>query len=115
MGRMSLTARRFPLSLKERGTKPSRRGSMFVLPGKRGESMSVSRGLVLTAFLAMSAGILLPTSSSAQRYEAARRLLDLSPDPIARSPRLLGMGRLTLADDRHNNLGMWDFAANPTG
>ena len=77
--------------------------------------MSVSRGLVLTALCAMSLGLILPASSSAQVYEAARRSLDLSPDPIARSPRLLGMGRLTLADDPHNRLGMWDFAGNPLG
>ena len=77
--------------------------------------MSVPRGLALTALCAMSLGLFLPASSSAQVYEAARRSLDLSPDPISRSPRLLGMGRLTLADDPHNRLGLWDFAANPVG
>lgn len=53
--------------------------------------------------------------ASAQQLEAARRSLDYAPDVLARSPRLLGMGRLTLADDLHNRLSLWDFAGNPTG
>ena len=77
--------------------------------------MSVSRGLVLSVGLAMSLGLGFSVPASAQVFENARRALDLYPDPTARSPRLLGMGRLTLADDLHNKLGMWDFAANPTG
>lgn len=37
-------------------------------------------------------------------------------DPIARSARPLGMGRLTLVlTDGNNRLTMWDFAGNPTG
>src|SRR5213594_1558731 len=56
------------------------------------------------------------SSVSAQLYDEARQLLDLFPDPIARSPRLLGMGRLTfLFDDRRNRITLWDFAGNPTG
>jgi hypothetical protein len=51
----------------------------------------------------------------AQVYENALRALDYLPDPIARSPRLLGMGRLKLADDVHNRITLWDFAGNPTG
>lgn len=53
--------------------------------------------------------------AAAQQYEASLRSLDYSPDPLARSPRLLGMGRLTLADDLHNHITLWDFAGNPTG
>lgn len=53
--------------------------------------------------------------SSAQQLETTRRSLDYAPDPLARSPRLLGMGRLTLADDLHNRISLWDFAGNPTG
>lgn len=49
-------------------------------------------------------------------YLDARRALDLWPDPIERSPRLLGMGRLTLVlPDNHSRITMWDFARNPTG
>jgi len=48
-------------------------------------------------------------------YDSVRHTLDLAPDPIERSPRLVGMGRLTLADDIHNRITLWDFAQNPTG
>jgi len=59
---------------------------------------------------------LLPAPARAQFYEAARQSLGLSPDPIARSPRLLGLGRLTLVvPDVNNRITMWDFAGNPTG
>ena len=77
--------------------------------------MSVSRGLVLSVGLALAIAPMASNLASAQVFENARRALDLYPDPTARSPRLLGMGRLTLADDLHNRVGMWDFAANPTG
>jgi hypothetical protein len=54
--------------------------------------------------------------ASAQLYEDARRSLGYAPDPIERSPRLLGMGRLTLVvDDPRNRISLWDFARNPTG
>jgi hypothetical protein len=54
--------------------------------------------------------------AGAQQYDDARRAVQFAPDPIARSPRLLGMGRLTyLLDDPQNRIAMWDFAANPTG
>src|SRR5262245_5006752 len=52
----------------------------------------------------------------AQYYDAARTILDFAPDPLARSARLLGMGRLELlGDDSHNQITLWDFAANPCG
>lgn len=53
--------------------------------------------------------------SAAQPHEPALRSLGYAPDPLERSPRLLGMGRLTLADDLHNRITLWDFAGNPTG
>ena len=56
-----------------------------------------------------------PVATDAQVYDAARQSLDFSPDPTARSPRLLGMGRLTLASDVHNGIDLWDFAGNPIG
>ena len=63
-------------------------------------------------------GIVLATAvpAFAQEYENARQSIGISPDPIARSPGLLGMGRLTLVgDDRHNRITLWDFAGNPAG
>ena len=60
-------------------------------------------------------GAVLAAPASAQQYEPSLRSLDYLPDPLARSPRLLGMGRLTLADDIHNRLSLWEFAANPLG
>jgi hypothetical protein len=80
--------------------------------------MSRSRGSLLTAWflLSLSASLAcLTADSSAQVYEGARRALDLSPDPIARAPRLLGMGQLTLVNTVNNRLNLWDFAGNPTG
>jgi hypothetical protein len=53
--------------------------------------------------------------AAAQDYEASLRSLDEAPDPLTRSPRLLGMGRLTLTDDLHNRIRFWDFAGNPAG
>jgi hypothetical protein len=38
------------------------------------------------------------------------------PDPLTRSPRLVGIGRLELViPDRHNRINLWDFAGNPAG
>ena len=52
---------------------------------------------------------------SAQQYEPELRALDLATD-VSRSPRLLAMGRLSLAiPDGSNALDLWDFAANPLG
>ena len=68
--------------------------------------------IVAVACLATAAG---PWPATAQVHEDALRSLDWAADPLARSPRLLGMGRLTLADDLHNRLSLWEFAGNPTG
>ncbi len=57
----------------------------------------------------------LSTPAWPQIAATERTTLELPPDPVARSPRLLGMGRLTLLDDRNNRLDLWDFAANPVG
>lgn len=77
--------------------------------------MSVSRSLALSAILGAVLLATLPAPAFAQVYDNARPRLDLAPDPIARSPRLLGMGQLTLAADPHNQLNFWDFAGNPLG
>jgi len=53
--------------------------------------------------------------AAAQDYENSLRSLDYAPDPLTRSPRLLGMGRLTLANDLHNHINLWDFAGSPAG
>jgi len=56
------------------------------------------------------------TLASAQSMDDTRRALGLAPDPIMRSPRLLGMGGLSLTiDDPHNRISLWDFAGFPTG
>jgi hypothetical protein len=53
-------------------------------------------------------------TAHAQFYEDARRDLGLGPDPIARSPQNVGMGRLSLVvDDVHNRFDIWEFSANP--
>jgi hypothetical protein len=45
-----------------------------------------------------------------------RRSLELAPDPLARAPRQLGMGKLTLvAEGPHHRINLWDFAGNPIG
>ena len=54
--------------------------------------------------------------SRGQAFEDSRLGFDLSPDPLARSPRLLGLGRLSLTvADPHNRINLWDFAGNPAG
>lgn len=76
--------------------------------------MSFTRGLLLSALCgSLWAGF--PGIAGAQVYEAARQAIDFSPDPTARSPRLLGMGRLSLASDVNNHIDLWDFARNPAG
>jgi len=59
--------------------------------------------------------VCLTTPAWPQIVATERTSLEIPPDPVARSPRLLGMGRLTLLDDRNNRLDLWDFAANPVG
>jgi hypothetical protein len=69
-------------------------------------------GRAIATLLCLSAVLAAP--ARAQQYETTLRSLDYL-DPLARSPRLLGMGRLALADDVHNRLSLWDFAGNPLG
>src|SRR5439155_3420316 len=48
--------------------------------------------------------------------DPALHSLDLSTGPVARSPRLLGMGGLSLAvPDRDASINLWDFAGMPVG
>ena len=63
-------------------------------------------------------GIVLSAASpaAAQIYEETRQSLGFGQDAIARSPRLAGMGALTVVgDDPHNRITLWDFALNPLG
>ena len=54
-------------------------------------------------------------TGSARAQEGGLKGLGYIADPLSKSPRLLGMGRLQLVDDLHNHLSLWDFAGNPTG
>jgi hypothetical protein len=67
--------------------------------------------LALAALTMLQAG-----SASAQFFDEAQRAYGLTPDPLARSPRLVGMGLLGLVvPDRDNEIDLWDFAGNPVG
>lgn len=80
--------------------------------------MSPRRWVRSSAFVLGLAMIVAITAAPAmaQLLEAARSGTDLSPDPSDRSPRLLGMGRLTLViPDRDNRIDLWNFARNPAG
>lgn len=69
------------------------------------------KALVLT----LLAGLLAIGSALAQDYDSALRSLNLGSD-VPRSPRLLGMGGLSLSvPDRHQRLTLWDFAHSPLG
>ena len=53
---------------------------------------------------------------SAQFFDPTLHALDLGTGRVARSPRLLGMGGMTLAvPDRNLSLDLWDFAQIPVG
>lgn len=79
--------------------------------------MSSSRRVLAKALsLTLLAVAGLASAASAQFYEPAIRSLGLTSDALARSPRLLGMGKLQLVvDDRDASLNLWDFARNPMG
>ncbi len=71
--------------------------------------MSPSRRLASSApwMVWLAATLVGAASTSAQ--------VDVFPDPLQRSPRLFGMGELTLAADVHNRITLWDFAGDPAG
>ncbi|MEO5988508.1 MAG: hypothetical protein ABIR01_06365 [Candidatus Eisenbacteria bacterium] len=63
--------------------------------------------------LAVTFGVSVAT---AQFYEPSVSSLGLTSSSLARSPRLLGMGKLQLVvDDRDASINLWDFAQNPMG
>ncbi len=80
--------------------------------------MSPSRGVRIGACLTTLLALIVfaPAARAQMSFEEASFALDPSPDPLARSPRLVGMGRLTLViPDANNRLTLWDFAGNPVG
>ena len=78
--------------------------------------MSASRGPRLSALWLMLMGtITLGLARPAGAQFLGNDAQPMFPDPIPRSTRLQGMGRLTLADDWNNRLTLWDFARNPVG
>jgi hypothetical protein len=78
--------------------------------------MRPSRRVLPKALLfTMLAGLLSAGTACAQFYDPALRSLDLTSD-VSRSPRLLGMGGLSLVvPDRNGRLTLWDWAGNPLG
>jgi hypothetical protein len=79
--------------------------------------MSLTRWVLPRAsFWALLATFLGAATASAQFYEATLRSLDLGTGSVARSPRLLGMGGLSLAvPDRDAAINLWDFSGFPVG
>lgn len=65
---------------------------------------------LMTLTAAVGAG-----EAAAQLFESTLKGAGL-PSEISRSPRLLGMGRLTLSvPDRDHQISLWDLCGNPTG
>src|SRR5438132_852717 len=90
---------------------PTCRKGARMSPSRRVRIRTLCLGLILCA-----AGLAAAAEARAQPYDDALRFLDLTPDPLARSPRLKGMGSLSLVvDDPHNRITLWDFAGSPAG
>src|SRR5438552_8670302 len=83
----------------------------------KGACMSPERRVLLglCVFATLATALLAAAPARAQLfYDDTRRALDLGPDPLARSPRMVGMGRLTyVIDDVHHRFDIWEFSANP--
>jgi hypothetical protein len=70
----------------------------------------------LMCMLGVSALGLAPVRARAQVLGPAPEPLQFEVDPIARSPRLVGMGGLVYTvEDQHNQIALWDLARNPIG
>jgi len=73
-------------------------------------------GVRSSLFTLVAATLCLASPIRAQSLEEFPSSLGGSFDPLARTARAVGMGRLTLVLPDHNNrITMWDFAGNPTG
>ena len=78
--------------------------------------MSLTRALPRASFLSCLVSLLAVAPAAAQFYEPTLRSLDLSTGRVSRSPRLLGMGGLSLViPDRDAAINLWDFARIPVG
>ncbi len=79
--------------------------------------MSPTRWVLPRALsLSLLAALIGAATASAQYYDPVLRSLDLSTGPVARSPRLLGMGGLSaVIRDRDARIDLWDFAGMPVG
>ena len=78
--------------------------------------MRLWRRVRVDVLLGLGVWLAVAVPASAQDFGSAQQALGISPDPIARSPRLFGMGRLTVVgDDPHNRITLWDFAQNAAG
>jgi hypothetical protein len=74
------------------------------------------RALPRVLFVSWLALMLHVPTASAQFFAPALRTLDLGTEQLSRSPRLLGMGGLTLVvPDRITTYSLWDFARIPVG
>lgn len=68
----------------------------------------------LVGILAVCSALAAAAPVHAQFYDETRRALELGPDPLAHSPRLVGMGGLTLAlEETHSRYDVWEFSGNP--
>jgi opacity protein-like surface antigen len=62
------------------------------------------------------AGALIALAGSPAAAQLSGPTIGQLPDPLTRSPRLVGTGRLELViPDRHNRINLWDFCGNPAG
>ena len=78
--------------------------------------MSPRRRVLLSAISSILLLTALAVPAHAQFYDVARGSLGFSLDAIERSPRLVGMGGMTLVgDDPHTAITLWDFAGSPLG
>ena len=79
--------------------------------------MSPTRWVLPRALsLSLLAALIGAATASAQYYDPVLRSLDLSTGPVARSPRLLGMGGLSaVIRDSDARIDLWDFAGMPVG
>ncbi len=80
--------------------------------------MSPSRGGRWSALLAIAVVTSLPATPARSQsvFDDPSPFLEGPVDAIARSPRLLGMGRLSFVlEDAHNRINMWDLGRNPIG
>jgi len=80
--------------------------------------MSPSRGVRWSALLVIGVLTTLPATPARSQsvFDDPSPFLEGQTDVHVRSPRLLGMGRLSFVlEDAHNRINMWDLGRNPIG